>query len=45
MRKYIKSLEDEVATKSKEVMEKNKLLRKFEDEEDELNRMIESERK
>ncbi len=45
MRKYIRNLEEEVATKTKEVMEKNKLLRKFEDEEDELNRMIENERK
>ena len=40
MRKYIKNLEEEVDTKSGELLEKRKLLRKFEDEEEELNRMI-----
>lgn len=29
MRNYIKSLEEEVATKTREVLEKNKLLRRF----------------
>lgn len=29
MKKYIKSLEDEVSTKSEELLEKSKLLRKF----------------
>lgn len=29
MRSYIKNLEEEVATKTREVLEKNKLLRRF----------------
>jgi hypothetical protein len=33
MRRYIKSLEEEVSTKSEELVEKNRLLRKFESEE------------
>ena len=45
MRKYIKSLEEEVTTKSEEIIGKTRLLRKYEDEENELNRMIEIERR
>ena len=40
MRKYIKNLEEEVSTRSEDLIEKNRLLRKFESEEEELNRMI-----
>lgn len=44
MRKYIKSLQEEVGDKSRELLEKNRLLRKYEDEEEELNGMVQSER-
>ena len=44
MRTYIKSLEEEVSTKSEELIQKKKLLRKFEEEEEELNRMVSNER-
>ena len=44
MRTYIKSLEEEVSTKSEQLIDKKKLLRKYQEEEDELNRMISNER-
>lgn len=45
MRNYIKNLEEEVSTKSEELLEKTRLLRKYQDEEEELNKMVANERK